>query len=133
MQKGQATLAFILLISAIIVEIAVFGSLIAFYSSRTALSEQLNLQALSAAHSGIYDFQLRLVRNKELGSPVSYDFQVDDDTVYVTAERTIDGVANLYIYSVTSKGVSRGRERVLSAEIIVDRRTGAVSLVKLEE
>lgn len=132
-QKGQATLAFILLVSGIIIEVAIFGSIIAFNFNRAALSEQLSLRALSAAHSGIYDARLMISRNKDLGDNFSYNFDINESTVFLELTRATDEGANLYLYTVNSKGVVKGRERTVEALIAVNRTTGSVEIKSLEE
>lgn len=134
--RGQATLSFVLLVGGIIVEIAIAGSLVAFFSSNSGLGERLSARAFNAAEVGIRDSQLKIARNKDLCSPscpVPYSFSVGSDTVMVTLQKVDDLPDNLYVYTVTAVGTAATRQKKFVAVINVDRTSGVVQLQSHQE
>ncbi len=126
--RGQATLSFVLLVGGIILEIAIAGSLVAFFSSGSGLGERLSSRAFNAAQVGIRDAELKIVRNKDLCSSCSYSFPVGADTATVTVTRADDDQNNAYIYTVESLGVAANRQKKFEAVISVDRTSGVIQL-----
>lgn len=128
LSDGQATLSFVLLVGGIIMEIAIAGSLIAFFSSGSGLGERLSARAFNTAQAGIRDAELKIVRNKELCSSCVYSFPVGSDTANVTVARADDIPNNAYVYTVTSLGTAANRQKKFVAVMSVDRTSGVVQL-----
>jgi len=128
---GQATLAFVLLVGGIIIEIAIAGSFITYFLSHAGLGERLSARAFAAAHAGVRDAQIKITRNKELG-PVSYSLPVGADStkVVVTWDATN---SDYYIYTITSTGSASTRLRKLVATLVVNKTTGLAQLKSLVE
>jgi len=131
--RGQATLSFVLLVGGIILEIAIAGSLVAFFSSGSGLGERLSARAFNAAQAGIRDAELMIVRNKDLTVPYSYSFLVGADTANVTVVRTDDFPNNAYIYTITSLGIAGSRQKKFETVISVDQTSGIAQVRTQQE
>jgi len=135
---GQVALPFILLVGGLIVEIVIAGLLVSFFVSASALGERLSVRALAAANAGIDDAIVRISSNKEFTNvncsvPIEYNITVGDDTVLVSVCRTVDGINNVYNYTIEAEATARNRQRKLAAEVVVNQTTGTLSLKSLEE
>ena len=127
--RGQATLSFILLISGLILEIAIAGTFVTYFSSTAGLGERLSTRAFTAASSGIRDAQIKIVRNKDFEG--QFILSLDNDTASVSVVRsTLD---TNYIYTITSLGVAGTRQRKFVAIIVADQTTGLVELKSIDE
>ena len=139
LRRGQATLSFILLVSGVIMEIAIAGSVIAFFLSGSGLGERLSARALDVAQTGVQDAEVRIARNKEYcttctaGTPYQYSFTVGADSVALSIFRTDDVVNNVYVYTITSVATASNRQRKLVAVISADKTTGIVQFQSLTE
>ena len=117
-RSGQATLSFILLVSGLVLEIAIAGTFVTYFSSISALGERLSARAFTVASSGIRDAQMRLTRSKNFTG--QFTLQLGSDSAIVNIARTSN------IYTVTSVGVAGARQRKFVATIVVDQVSGAV-------
>ncbi|MCX6788957.1 MAG: hypothetical protein NTZ36_03730 [Candidatus Jorgensenbacteria bacterium] len=117
-RSGQATLSFILLVSGLVLEIAIAGTFVTYFSSISALGERLSARAFTVASSGIRDAQMRLTRSKNFTG--QFTLQLGSDSAIVNIARTSN------IYTVTSVGVAGTRQRKFVATIVVDQVSGAV-------
>ena len=132
-RSGQATLSFILLVGGIIVEIALAGLFITYFLSTSGAGERFSVRALAAAHTGIRDAQLRIVRNKDF-APGTYTFTVGSDSASVTIARTPpDPITQTYLYTITSVGTAFTRRKKLVALMVVNTVTGFAQLQSLTE
>ncbi len=129
-RSGQATLAFVLLVGGIIVEIAIASSFITYFLNNSGFGERLLARARAAAQSGIVDAHLKLSRNKELG-PLSYTVAVGNDVADVTIVQNTSPTT--YIYTITARGIAVNRERTFTSNIVIDQRTGILALESLTE
>lgn len=131
-ERGQATLAFIILISGLILEIAVAGSFVTYFLSTSGMGERLSARALSVASSGIRDAQIRLVRLGSLcGDLQPYSFSIDQDTATISSSRaTVGGNCE---YTITALGVAGTRQRKLVAVLLMDTTTGLAELRSVNE
>ncbi len=128
--RAQIALPFILLVSGIIIEIVVAGSLTSYFASGSGLGMRLESQASAAASSGINDALMRLTKNKDFGATnPSYGVAVGSDAATVTFTL----VNSYYTYTVTSLGTAGTRQKKAVATIIVASTTGAVALISLNE
>jgi len=129
---GQATLAFIILISGLILEIAVAGSFVTYFLSSSGMGERLSARALSVASSGIRDAQIRLVRLGSLCSDFSsYSFNIDQDTANISSSREL--VGENCVYTITAVGAAGTRQRKLVAVLLMDTTTGLAELRSVNE
>ncbi|MBI5732729.1 hypothetical protein HY967_02085 [Candidatus Jorgensenbacteria bacterium] len=131
-KEGQATLAFVLLVSGIIIEIAIAGSAVTYFLSTSGFGEKLSTRALAAAHAGVRDVQLKISRNKEFGAN-NYPLAVGSDSANVTTVWSTDVANDNYTYTVTSIGTASTRQRKLVAIMVVNQTTGFLQLQSLIE
>jgi len=129
---GQAALPIILFISGIIIEIAIAGAFVTFFSGASIYGERLSARALAAAEAGIRDAQMKIVRNKGLGA-TSYSLPVGVDSTSVIVAQTVDNPNNLYIYTISSTGTALSRQKKLVATLVVSQITGLAKLQSLVE
>jgi uncharacterized protein (UPF0333 family) len=128
-QKGQIALSFVLLVSGVIIEIVIAGSFVTYFLSNSGLGERLQSRAATAAYSGIWDALLKISRNRDFGSSdQNYGLATGSDSATVSVSRTLNGSANVYVYSVTSLGIAGTREKNIAATAIVDQVTGQIQL-----
>ncbi len=133
--RGQATLSFILLVSGVVLQIALAGSVVTYFLSSSKFSERLSLRALAAAQAGVRDAEIRVSRDNNyaaLGN-ITYSFDVGSDTVSVTVSRTSDNPNNAYVYTVTSIGTASLRKKKLVGVIVADQTTGLLHVKSIEE
>lgn len=132
---GQVTLAFVVLVSGLIIEIAIAGSFISYFLGTSGFGEKLSARALAAAGAGIRDAQVKIARNRDFvsGSSLSYSFAIDNDSASLLITKTDDSVNNQYVYQITSTGLAIRRQSKLVATVIVDKITGLVQLQSLNE
>jgi uncharacterized protein (UPF0333 family) len=133
--KGQATLAFMLLVGGIIMEIAIGGSFVTYFLSSSGLGERLSARALSAAEAGIRDAQMKIARNKDfvLGLSSSYSLTVGSDSASIVVSKDSVTDAENYIYTISSIGIAGSRQRKLVSTISVNKTTGVVQFLSLAE
>jgi hypothetical protein len=131
-KKGQIALSFVLLVSGVIVEIVIAGSLITYFLSNSGLGERMQSRAATAAYSGVWDALSRISRSRDFASGGSvYGLAVNGDSVTVDVSRISDDGANSYVFTISSLGVAVGRERNLIAIAVVNKTTGQVQLQSL--
>jgi len=132
---GQATLAFVILIAGLIVEIVIAGSFISYFLGGSNFSQRLNARALAAAEAGIRDAAINIARNRDFvsGSSLSYSLSLDNDSAVISIVKTDDIVNNQYIYQITSTGSAINRQSRLVATITVDKITGLIQFKSLNE
>lgn len=132
--EGQAALPFVLLVAGIVVEIIVVGTVLGMILSSVSLGEELSARALAAANSGVYDAMMKASNNKEFASGgVTYDLNVGSDTTSVEVSRSVDSGNDVYVYTATSTATARNRQRRMTANFLVDRTTGEVSMRSVGE
>ncbi len=131
LKRGQAMLAFILLVGGIVIEIAVAGALVTYYLSSGVLGDRLSSQALAVAFAGIEDAQMTIARDKDFGDR-EYDFFIDKN---VRAEMVVSREENkdFFKYTIIATGINRNRQRVLMSELIVNKKTGTLRPISLKE
>ncbi len=127
--SGQATLSFILLVSGLVLEIAIAGTFVTYFSSVSALGERLSARAFAVANSGIRDAQMRVARSKDYTG--SFTLQLDSDSATVSVTRLSSG--SNYIYTVTSTGSAGTRQRKFAATLVADQSSGIVETRSISE
>jgi uncharacterized protein (UPF0333 family) len=134
-KEGQATLAFILLVGGIIMEIAIAGTFVTYFLSGSRVGERLSARALSAAEAGIRDAQIKIARDKDfvLGTTASYNINIGNDTASIILSKDSLSDQKNYIYTISSTGLAGNRQRKLVSTILVDKITGVISFQSLTE
>ncbi len=134
-RSGQATLSFIVLVSGIILQVAVAGSLVTYFFNASKFNERLEIRSLSAAQAGVRDAQVRIARDSTYASSGSdsYSFSVGSDTVLVSTVRTSDPSTNTFTYTITSLGSAVGRQKQLVGLVLVNQTTGLIEFKSLSE
>lgn len=128
-KNGQVALSFILLVSGIIIEIVIAGSLVTYFLGSSGLGERLQSRAETAAYSGLWDALVKISRNRDFGSTTqNYGLTVGSDSATLTVSRTFNSNGNVYIYTVASLGMAGTREKNLLATAIVNQVTGQIQL-----
>ncbi len=131
-KEAQIALPFILLISGIIIEIVVAGSLTSYFASGSGYGQRLAVRASSAAYSGINDALSQISRNKDFGSGnPTYGINVGSDTATISFLSSFSG--GYYMYTITSVGVAGTRQDKMVTKVVVNGTTGAVQLISLNE
>lgn len=128
-KNGQVALSFILLVSGVIIEIVIAGSLVTYFLSNSGLGERLQSRAATAAYSGLWDALVKISRNRDFGATTqNYGLSVGSDSATLTVSRTFDSGGNVYVYSITSMGTAGTREKQLAATAVVNGTTGQIQL-----
>lgn len=133
--KGQATLAFMLLVGGIIMEIAIAGSFITYFLSHSALGERLAVRAFAAAEAAIRDAHIKIARNKDFvsGSSLSYSLDFGNDAALVNISKDLVSDPENYIYVISATGIAGNRQRKLVSTIFVNKTTGVIYFQSLIE
>jgi hypothetical protein len=133
-RRGQATLSFIILIGGVILQVAIAGSVVGYFSTSSRFSERLSTRAMAAATAGLRDGQVRISRDLDYAiSPTSYSFAVGTDTVEVSISRVADDANGVYIYTVSSVGTALARKKRLVGTIFANQSNGLLELKSVEE
>lgn len=128
-KNGQVALSFILLVSGVIIEIVIAGSFVSYFLSNTGLAERFQSRASTVAYSGVWDALSKVSRNRDFASsPQNYGVTVGSDSATVSASRTLDSGAGVYVYTITSLGIAGTKEKSLQATALVDQTTGRIQL-----
>ena len=130
--RGAVTLPSILLISAIIMEIAIVGVIISSAVVNTANNAKLSSEALKAAGAGIQDAIIRVVRYCSLtdnsGCPSSYPLTVGTRTVNIT----IDSVS-VTPRKITADATAGLVKKRMQAVLNINQSTGEVTTQSIKE
>jgi hypothetical protein len=134
LRTGQATLSFIILIGGVILQVAIAGSVVGYFSTSSRFSERLATRAMAAAAAGLRVGQVRISRDRTSGEVSdTYSFAVGSDTVEVTVSRVADDSNGVYIYTVSSIGSALARQKRLVGTIFVNQENGLLELKSVEE
>lgn len=121
---GISALPTVLLIAAILIELAVVGAALAYAIVNTRLSERLAAEALGAARAGAQDAILKVIR--EGGCPTSLPvLTVGQRTAERTCTENTPGTDQI---TVTSIGKALSRQKKVQVILGVDPTTGEVKL-----
>ena len=100
----------------------------------------MSAEALAAAHTGIQDASLRIMRDKNFApSPNPYTITIDNDSAEITVCKDLQTVSSACDtamsgkFEVTSLGSSLNKRRQLRAIISVDSVSGETRLESLNE
>ncbi|MEK7612470.1 MAG: hypothetical protein AAB407_03955 [Patescibacteria group bacterium] len=142
-KQGVASLSAILLIGAIIVDIALVGMFIVFIANNTNYGFRLSAQAYADAESGIQDAILRVIRNQYSDDdpytiPSGATIEICDDSDASCNNTVIcNGSPSCAISvgkrEIVSDGQALTKRRRLRATLDVDPHTGEVRPVAIYE
>jgi hypothetical protein len=127
---GQIALPFILLVSGIVVEIVIAGSLVAYFSSNSAYGSRFSARAYAAAYAGLNDILTKISKDKEFPSG-AYELSLGEDKANVSFTKTING--DYYFFNVYSLGKAGIMMAKLNALISVNTKNGLVNLESVKE
>jgi len=129
--SGIAVLPVMLLVGAIIVEIAIVGAVLAFYGSTSNLAIRASQEALFTARAGVGDALLKVVRDKDFITITPYTISVNSGAATTTASVTAIDSGSRKIITATSTVVNR--TKTVQAIVNIDQTTGKVDIVSFEE
>jgi hypothetical protein len=131
LRRGAVALAVILLTSFLVLEVAVVGLLIAYFSSERGTSQQISAQTYAAARSGVADALMRLERNPLFTAPSSSPYTIMVDDVVVTV--SVVDTSGTQVISISSVGQKLSRKTSLIAIATADTLSGAVLLKSINQ
>ena len=147
-RRGVASLGAMLLLGSVIVEVGLIGLLLVTLLTSTNLGVRLSAEALGAAHAGIQEGMLAILRSKDgpYGNPVltvgnanatvaiclNSDFDLVSGPVSNPATCPVPGGAP-GTYVIHSLGDAFGRQRWVVAIVEVDPGTGLLKVQSIEE
>lgn len=135
----MTALPMVLLIGGIVVEIAIAGAFIAFFTAQSGLGIKLSDEALVAAKAGAQDAVLKIIRNKDFSSSSGYVLAVGNRSAVITVCRdsyTVSSICdtpNIGKDEIISIGSAALKRRKLKAMVNVNSITGEVKIESIEE
>lgn len=134
-RSGQATLSFIVLVSGIVLQVAIAGSIVTYFFNASKFSERLDSRSLAAAQAGIRDAQVRITRDSSYaaGGTEEYSLDVGNDAALISVTRTTDNPTHTFQYAITSIGSAAGRLKQLVGVVLANQTTGLVEFRSLVE
>lgn len=139
--EGIAILPVVLIVSGILMELAIAGTVLSTVLNNTAFSQRLSAEALAAARAGAQDAIMKVSRNKDFEalSP-GYSLSITDRAsaqiivcknkkTVATACDTADGGKN----EITSVGAALTRSKKIMAVLGMDIETGKVQVISFKE
>lgn len=136
-RAGAVVLPVILIISAIIMEIALVAVIISTTLLNSATNEKLASEALKGARAGIQDAAIRVVRYCSISDdstycPSSYTIAIDSQTVTLTIGSRVT-VGSNYTRTITATGAVGLVRKKLQAILSINGTTGEVSGQSISE
>ena len=137
-KKGIVSLGAIILLGGIIVEIALAIAIIVYVLNKGSLSLRSSAEALAAAHSGIEDGLLRILRNDIGTNPYTYDLpnvenRIAKITICEGGSPECSSLTNAQKRQITSTGFSLTRSRKLVAVVELDSITRLMKIESVRE
>ncbi len=129
-QKGIVALSVTLLLSAVIVEIAAIGAIIAYTLTNANYAARLTSEAGSAARAGLADALMKIARDKNWSSVAPYSLSVGGGSVDVTVLKDSPSIGKR---EVTATGKAFTRRQKIRAVVDVNDVTGEARLVEALE
>lgn len=129
-RRGIAVLPVMLLIGAIVIEIAIVGSILAFFGSTSNLAIRASQEALFTARAGVEDALIKIVRNKDFITVSPYTLSINSGTRTTTATTSVSGTNPKTIVAVSTV---LHRTKTVRAVVNVDSITGKVDILSFEE
>lgn len=133
-RRGIAVLPVMILIGAIIVEIAIVGGILAFYGSTSNLAIRASQEALFTARSGVEDALIKIVRNKGFTAATPYAVSVNSGIATTTASITvIVSSTNAAQKIIVATSSVMNRTKTVQAVVNIDSVSGKVDIVSFGE
>ena len=138
-KKGAATLAAILLISGIVMELAISGLIVGVLVSNTVASSKMAAQALVAARTGAEDAAVKITRYKNCSAlATTFSITCDGVTTYSltvnSASATVGVIDNTDgTLKVVSIGTAGTRKKRFEAVVGVDAFNGQTIIISMQE
>lgn len=129
--RGIAFLPTILILSAVIVELGIAGTLLVYLLNNVNLGARLSAEALAAAQAGTEDGIIRVIRDKNYSNVAGYILDVGDRSVTVTVCKDI--CAGVGKHLITSRGKAINKFRQLEAVLEVNPITGEMRVETIKE
>jgi membrane protein YqaA with SNARE-associated domain len=125
----------VLIISAIVIELAIAGVIVAAFLSNTVFSSRLSSEALAAARAGAQDAIVKIMRYKNCnatscGGAVPYTLSLDGERVTAYVEIT-DNLDNTL--TVKSTGTALVSKKKIQAIIGIDPNSGKINVLSFQE
>lgn len=150
LQKGIVTLPIILLIGGIVMELTIAGVVVATLINNTIFSERLSAEALAAAHAGVQDAMVKIIRyncfsGMSIGCPSDDSLSPDvldlsNDRiaeVYISDRMSTDsdgdGTDDTFSFVIDSVGTVLARKKRIEAKVGINPNSGKISIISLEE
>lgn len=132
---GQATVSFILLVSGVILQIAIAGSIVTYFLSSSRFNERLAVRSFVAADAGFKDAVVHIARDLNFAQSgnMTYSMTVGGDTATVTVSRSTDVANDIYVYTISSIGTAFSRQKKLVGTVLTHQNTGLIELKSLTE
>ena len=127
---GQAALPTVILIGAIIIELAIAAVFISYILSTIIYGEKISAQALVTAEAGIEDALLRIARDKNFS--LGYSITLSPGTADVNVIRNPASYP-MGRHKIISVGRVLDKRRKIQAIVIVDPISGKVDLESIRE
>jgi hypothetical protein len=129
----------IILLGGIVVEIGLVGIFLVFILNQTNLGIRLSASALSAAHAGLNEALIRILRNQYSPEPASYSLTVGDASAqFVICNggfscNAIDPDPAIGQVGIASTGSIFTKSRKLIAIVERSPETHAMKVISIEE
>lgn len=131
--KGAVSMFTILVLGMIALEVALVGLSSSFLSGEQGLGMRASHIALYAAHSGINDVLMRIVRNKAfVPSPNPYELSASGGSVSVQVSRTIPDAGHIQ-YVIVSTGSSGSKRIKITDTVLIDNSDGSLLSQYIQE
>ncbi len=126
-RSGAITLPALLLVGSLIAQIGIAGAFVSYFLGQSGFGIKASEEALAAAHAGIQDSLIRIIRNKNFNpSPNPYTLAIGDSSAQV--EVCKDACAGDNTFQIDSLGISFNKRRRVRAIIQINALTGEVKL-----
>jgi hypothetical protein len=141
-QRGAAAISTILIIGAIVAEVAIASLVASYLASQGGLGVRIVYNASFAAQSGIDDALIKITRNKDFTPPsLPYTISVGLASAQVTVCKELTassgscGAPSLAsnTFDIISLGIYLTKQVRMRATIYVDPITGLVTIQSLQE
>lgn len=126
--SGVAALTTILGIGLVVALMGAALGLLAFLEGSIGFSHVKSQEAFLVAQSGASDALMRLARDKTFTSPSGYTLAVGNGTSTVTVTSPAFSQK-----TITSQGEVSARKRKVEVKIVVDDRTGNITVLSWQE
>lgn len=130
---GIVVIPTVLMLGGIITVMVVSGALVVYFLNNSNYGLRLSINAQSAAKGGIQDAVLQLLRDNNYISS-GYNLIIDDNSqAWITVSGDLSLTQNVIKKKIISQGSSFTRYRYLETIIQIDKNTGKLDIISIEE